>query len=65
MNEDFICVDKYDEEIFQKVLLLRTLSHWNDIDYFMCYEYRKKWIEFKKVNNINPILPVKEKLLDK
>lgn len=65
MNEDFICVDKYDEEIFRKVLLLKVLPHWNDIDYFMCFEYREKWVEFKKINKIVPILPDKEKILDR
>lgn len=65
MNEEFICVDRYDEEIFQKILLLRIFPHWNAIDYFMCYKYREKWTAFKKVNNIRPILPVKEELLDK
>ncbi len=48
MNEDFICNDKYTEEIFEKVTLLKNEENWSAIDRFMGKEYLSKWIEFKK-----------------
>lgn len=47
MNEDFICNAKYDNEVFEKVLMMKNLSHWNEIDQFMTKEYLSKWINFK------------------
>lgn len=48
MKDDFICTDKYDNEIFEKVLMLKSVPYWEQIDKFMTKEYLKKWISFKK-----------------
>ena len=48
MRNDYICTDEYDEEIFQKVLLLQNNSNWNEIDNFMGKEYKMKWLNFKR-----------------
>lgn len=48
MNKDFICNDKYDNEIFDKVILMIDLPYWERIDQFMTKEYLKKWINYKK-----------------
>ena len=48
MNNDFICNDNYDNEIFQKVSQLQHLEHWNKIDEFMGKEYLMKWMKYKK-----------------
>lgn len=45
-KEDFICNDKYTNEFFNKVLMLKHSEHWNDIDAFMRKEYRMQWINF-------------------
>jgi len=47
MNKDFICNDDYNEEIFDKVLLMRELPHWDDIDRFTGKEYGSKWLRFR------------------
>jgi len=48
MNQDFICNDDYNDEIFDKVTLLMNLPHWREIDAFMGREYCGKWLDFKK-----------------
>lgn len=50
MRKDFICTDEYDNEIFEKVLLLKTQPNWNAIDAFMEKEYMLKWVNHKKNN---------------
>lgn len=65
MNDGFIVVDIYNEEIFEKVCMLRVLDYWPDIDCFMLYEYREKWINYKTNHGIFPILPDIEKLKDR
>ena len=65
MNDDFIVVDVYDEEIFEKVCILKNLDHWPDIDCFMMYEYREKWLDYKTNHGIFPILPNIEKMKDR
>lgn len=47
MNKDFVCNDKYDNEIFEKVLYLRSNENWKEIDSFMGREYHGKWLDFK------------------
>ncbi len=46
MNENFICTDEYDEEIFGKVLLLKGSPKWNSISDFMLSEYKDKWKDY-------------------
>jgi len=48
MNEDFICNDSYNNEVFEKVFSMRTLPNWDRIDGFMAREYHNKWINYKK-----------------
>lgn len=51
MNNDFICNDKYDEEVFNKVYSMKQLDNWNKIDAFMKKEYRTKWLDYKETVN--------------
>ena len=46
MNEDFICNSAYDEEVFEKVFLLRDRCNWDKINAFMGKEYKMKWVRF-------------------
>lgn len=48
MNNDYICNETYDNEIFNKVIQLKENSNWDDIDKFMEKEYLMKWIRFKR-----------------
>lgn len=48
MRNDFICTDKYNDEIFEKVYMMRHLSHWEAIDKFMSKEYKCLWLDFKE-----------------
>jgi len=45
-KNDFICNDKYTNEFFEKVIQLRDLSNWNEIDKFMRKEFTWEWKEF-------------------
>lgn len=47
MKNDYICNDKYTEEIFEKVLLLKNNKNWNEIDNFMEKEYLSQWYNYK------------------
>lgn len=51
MRNDFICVDKYNDEVFEKVYMMRRLPHWDAIDKFMCREYKCLWLDFKEGKN--------------
>lgn len=53
MKEDFICNSRYDEEIFNKVILMIDLPHWKQIDRFMTKEYLGEWVNFKKGTLVN------------
>jgi hypothetical protein len=48
MNNDFICTDIYDKEIFSLVMKMKGLPLWEKIDEFMRREYRLKWVKFMK-----------------
>lgn len=48
MRKDFICTNEYDDEIFEKVCLLKEQSNWQEIDAFMEKEYMLKWMNYKK-----------------
>ena len=45
---DFFCTDKYNEEFFSKVIQLRDLPNWEDIDTLMGREFMYEWLEYKK-----------------
>ena len=51
MREDFICNDKYNKEIFEKVYMLRNSNRWNDISRFMGKEYCLRCIDFLEEHN--------------
>lgn len=51
MRKDFICTDKYNDEIFDKVSMMIHLPNWKDIDEFMCKEYKCLWLDFKEKKN--------------
>lgn len=49
MNKDYICNEKYDALVFEKVYELKaikTQKEWNRIDKFMRKEYLLKWVRF-------------------
>ena len=46
MNNDFICNNKYTEEVFSKLLLLRTSHMWEKIKEFIGKEYGVAWLRF-------------------
>ncbi|WP_290150005.1 hypothetical protein [uncultured Parasutterella sp.] len=46
MNKDFICNNKYTEEVFSKLLLLRTSYMWEKIKEFIGKEYGVAWLRF-------------------
>ena len=46
MRDDFICNDKYTNEIFNLVLWQRKLSHWSKVNDFMKKEYKISWMDF-------------------
>lgn len=48
MNRDFICNDKYDEEVFDKVYTMKNLRNWQNINDFMKKEYMMKWVNYLK-----------------
>ena len=48
MNRDFIANEKYDLEIFNKVMLLKNDPNWKNIDQFMGKEYKMKWLKYKE-----------------
>lgn len=47
LREDFICNEKYTQELFSKVIHLKSLPHWNKIDSFMKREYTFDWVRFR------------------
>lgn len=56
INKDYICNDKYTEEIFSKVIILLDSPIWPNICSFMNHEYRKAWREYLASNGIPAIL---------
>mgnify|MGYP006911778741 CR=1 FL=1 len=48
MNRDYICNDRYTEEIFSQVSKLSNSPLWSQIDCFMGKEYYTAWLEYKK-----------------
>lgn len=45
-RDDFICTDEYNDIFFQKVILLRNLKHWHNIDALMQREFMFEWQNF-------------------
>ena len=48
MRKDYICNDSLDNEIFSKVIALRSNSNWKAIDHFMGKEYGMRWLRHLK-----------------
>lgn len=48
MRKDYIGNDRYDNDIFTQVWLLKDRADWVDIDRFMRKEYGMDWIRFKE-----------------
>ena len=46
--DDFIGTEEYDTEIFDKVIQLRGLDNWKDIDELMKHEFMFKWDKYKE-----------------
>ncbi|MBQ2611326.1 MAG: hypothetical protein IJT85_09530 [Ruminococcus sp.] len=46
MNKDYICNNSYDDEVFDKVFLMRKLKNWDRINQFMEKEYMMKWVNY-------------------
>lgn len=46
MRDDFICTDEYDNEIFEKVYMLKKSQNWDMINDFMKKEYKMKWVKY-------------------
>ncbi len=47
MRDSYIGNEKYTQEIFSKVQLMRNLPVWSEVDKFMGREYFRKWLDFK------------------
>ena len=52
MNKDYICNDKYTDEIFGQVSKLYDSPLWSQIDCFMGREYYAEWLEYKKTRGL-------------
>ena len=52
MRDNFIAHDKYNSEIFERIITLITHDNWKNIDNFMCKEYLMKWVRFKKTKGL-------------
>jgi len=52
MRDNFICNDKYTQEIFEKVILLKDLPNWQKISAFMGKEYMLEWFNFLESKGI-------------
>lgn len=50
-RDDFICNDKYTQEIFDMVAKLRNQPNWKQINEFMEREYMREWIKYKEESN--------------
>lgn len=55
IKDDYICNDKYTEEIFSKVIMLQDSLIWANISSFMNHEYRKEWRDYLTSKGI-PVL---------
>ncbi len=45
-RDDFFCTDKYNEEFFRQVLLLKDNEHWSEINALMKREFMYEWDSF-------------------
>ena len=47
MNKNYISNNDYNEEVFDKVALMKDFTNWSEIDKFMGLEYYGKWLAYK------------------
>lgn len=45
-RDDFFCTDKYNEEFFRQVILLKDNEHWSKINDLMKREFMYEWDSF-------------------
>lgn len=48
-RDDFFCTDKYNEEFFRHVILLKDNKHWSEINDLMKREFMYEWDSFREV----------------
>lgn len=48
MRDDYICNDNYNGELFNQVIKLTAVPHWNKIDDLMKKEYKSHWLDYKE-----------------
>ena len=48
MRNDYICDEEADREIFSKIMQMRKLPYWEEINHFMEREYFSRWADFLK-----------------
>lgn len=49
-RNDFFCTDIYNKEFFSKVIQLKSLDNWKDIDNLMKREFMFEWDNYVKEN---------------
>jgi hypothetical protein len=52
-RNDFFCTDKYNNEFFSKVIQLRNLDNWEEINHLMKYEFFFEWTKYIKECEVN------------
>ena len=52
-RNDFLCTDRYNTEFFEKVIQLKQLSNWEDINCLMRTEFMSSWDIFLLEKGIN------------
>ena len=53
MRENYIGNETLTETLFENVIQLQKVPHWQDIDKFMENEYLMEWINWKKTKSCN------------
>ena len=46
LRNDFFCTDAYNQEFFEKVIMLRDLPHWDGINHLIQMEFMWDWDRF-------------------
>ena len=47
-RNDFLCTDEYNDIFFDKVYMLKSLEHWDNIDELMRKEFMFEWLNYIK-----------------
>lgn len=51
-RNDFFCTDVHNQEFFEKVIMLRDIPHWNEINHLMQMEFMWDWDRFCTENKV-------------